>query len=361
MMYILIFIFITTYLYFSERIRSSSFLAQLTIWLPAFLVFFIPMAIQDSVGTDYKAYKSMYYDNDFSLYLIKGEFFLIKVIELAKILGDPQFIFVIFSFLISLSFFYSLFLLRNLGFSPWLIFLLYFLVTGLYQTSFNVLRQSLVFSFLILLIYWVVKRENFKFFVSLFLLGFIHKTAYLYLVLFVFFKKIPSKKYIFYIFLGSMFFYALFNQKLLISYILNVPLISSLTGNYTYYIDTDFFDAGKISSILPKLYYTPLFFCFWFFYLRSKKVDVFFDFLIFIWSLTYFMFFQMLYIEIYFRLWNMFSFLCIFPIYYIFQVLYRKNIWLLGILVLYLFVPFFIKVFIFPSAEYKYNYIQYLF
>ncbi len=75
MIYISIFIFITIYLYLLERIKINSFLAQLTIWLPAFLVFFIPMAIQDSVGTDYETYKLMYYDSDFSLYLIKGEFF----------------------------------------------------------------------------------------------------------------------------------------------------------------------------------------------------------------------------------------------------------------------------------------------
>ncbi len=81
MIYILIFVFITIYLYFSEKIRASSFLVQLMIWLPAFLVFFLPMAIQDSVGTDYETYKLMYYDNDLSLYVIKGEFFLVEVVE----------------------------------------------------------------------------------------------------------------------------------------------------------------------------------------------------------------------------------------------------------------------------------------
>ena len=361
MIYILIFTFITIYLYFSERIKANNFLLQLIVWFPAFLVFFLPMAIQDSVGTDYESYKLMYYDNDLSLYLIKGEFFLIEVVNLAKFFGDPQFIFVIFSFLISLSFFYSLFLFKKLGFSPWLIFLIYFLVTGLYQTSFNVLRQSLVFSFLVLLIYWIVKKENLKFFAGIILLGFVHKTVYLYSVLYFLFKKIPSKKIVFYIFLVSMFFYALFNQKILLSYILNAPIVASLTGNYSYYIDTDFFEAGKIASVLIKLYYLPVFFCFWFFYLRDKKEDVFFDFSIFVWSVTYFMFLQMMYIEIYFRIWNMFSLLCILPIYYLFQILYRKNIWLLGFLVLYLFLPFFVKVFVFPSAEYEYNYIKYLF
>lgn len=361
MIYILIFVFITIYLYFSEKIRASSFLVQLMIWLPAFLVFFLPMAIQDSVGTDYETYKLMYYDNDLSLYVIKGEFFLIEVVDLARKIGDPQFIFVIFSFFISLSFFYSLFLFKRLGFSPWLIFLLYFLITGLYQTSFNVLRQSLVFSFLILLLYWVVKKENIKFFTGLVLLGFIHKTAYLYSILYFLFKKIPSKKYVFYLFLGSICFYSLVNQKILISYMLNLPFISNLTGNYSYYIDTDFFEAGGIIPVLTKLYYTPVFFCFWFFYINDKKKNIFFDFSVFVWSVTYFMFLQMIYIEIYFRIWNMFSLLCILPIYYLSNVLYRKNIWMLGILFLYLLIPFFIKVFLFPSAEYDYNYIQYLF
>lgn len=83
--------FITLYLYLVRKVECKNHFFQLVIWLSAIIVFYIPLALQNGVGTDYESYKSLYYMSvgDLELYLNKGEFIFIKIMELANYLGHP--------------------------------------------------------------------------------------------------------------------------------------------------------------------------------------------------------------------------------------------------------------------------------
>lgn len=365
MVFLFVLFFVTLYLYLVRNVKCNGHIIQLIIWFPALVVFYIPLALQKGVGTDYESYYELYYMNnsDLELYLSKGEFVFLKILEFSNYLGHPQFIFAIFSFFITIVFFMSLSLLKKQGFSEVLVFFIFFTCTGIYHNSFNTLRQNLVISFLPILIYWVFQKKYITFFATLFSLSFVHKSAFLYVLLIIFDKFIKNSKKIFLvIFLFSIFFY-LINQKNLVELFFKFPIVQAFTGNYIYYLESDFFSPGNVVSILTKLYYVPFFLLFWVLYFKdSSKKNEFFDFLIKNWVVTCFMILQVLYISIYYRLWNMFSFLYIFPIYFVVDYYVKRKDMLFIILILtLLLIPYCLKVLVFPSAEYKYAFFNFIF
>ncbi|MEG0408983.1 MAG: EpsG family protein [Bacilli bacterium] len=362
-MYLFILFFITFYLYIVDKVNCKNLFSQLILWIPAFLVFFVPMALQNGVGTDYETYKSYFYlpASQLELYEGKGEFIFLKIIEISKFLGDPQYIFVIFSFLISVIFFITIGVYKRENYKPWLFFLIYFIVTGVYHTSMNTLRQSLVSGFFPILIYFIYYNKNLLFFFATFFLSYLHKTSLLYFLVFVLKKIKLSKKIIFIIFLISPIFYYI-DQKKIIDLIFNIGFLGGWLSFYRDYIYSDFFDPGTFGMVVAKLYYVPYFIIFWFLYFKNEESNnLFFDFLIKNWVFTCFMIVQVLHISIYYRLWNMFSFLYVFPIYYVLSYYLKRNVFVFGFLLIFLMLPYLLKVTIFSSSEYEYFFYNFIF
>lgn len=363
-MYLFIIFFISTYLYVVDRVNCKNLFSQLILWIPAFVVFFIPMALQNGVGTDYETYRSYFYlpKSQLELYEGKGEFIFLRIIELSKLLGDPQYIFVIFSFFISILFFITLGIYKKENYKPWLFFLIYFIVTGVYHTSMNTLRQSLVSGFFPILMYFVYYNKNFLFFSWTLLLSYLHKTSFLYLSIFLLKKVKINKRVIFFIFLISPFFYLL-DQKRIIDLFFNISFLGGWLSFYKDYMYSDFFEPGTFGMIAAKLYYIPYFIVFWFLYFKDKgfNQNKFFDFLIKNWVFTCFMIIQVLHISIYYRLWNMFSFLYVFPIYYVLAHYMKRNVFVFCFLLVILIAPYFLKVTVLASSEYEYHFYNFIF
>ncbi|HAV4491177.1 TPA: EpsG family protein [Acinetobacter baumannii] len=363
MVYISILFFISIYLY-SVRNKVSPYLfKQLLVWIPCIIVFLIPMAFQKNVGTDYVSYIEIYkYDSLRWLYESKQEYLFLWIIDLAKFFGSPQFIFIIFALIVSTFFFITLHLYRkNLAYKPWLFFFIYFTSTGIYNTSFNTLRQSAIVAILPILLYLFYKRKDFLFILIIITLSFLHKSALLYLLFYPILLIPNSRKIYLLVFFLSSIVYAL-NFNSIATALSQLPIFSSIFGNYAYYVNSDFFDGGPILSILTKLYYLPIFAIFWLLYLKDRNINNFLDLSIKIWSLTCFMIIQMVHIGIFYRFWNMFAFFYIFPIYYVIDhfIKKRNGLMVLAIL-LYIFLPYVVKVVLFPSAEYSYNFYNFLF
>ncbi|EOF7534977.1 EpsG family protein [Acinetobacter baumannii] len=363
MVYVSILFFITIYLYTVRNMVSPYLLKQLLVWIPSALVFFIPMAFQKNVGTDYISYIEIYkYPSLRWLYESKQEYLFLWIIDLAKFLGSPQFIFIIFSAIIAIFFFTMLHIYRKqLDYRPWLFFFIYFTSTGIYNTSFNTLRQSAIVAILPILLYLFYKKKNALFIIIVISLSFLHKSALFYLLFYPIYFIPNSRKIYFFVFCLSTIIYTL-NFNFIATSLSQLPIFSSIFGNYAYYVNSDFFDGGPILSILTKLYYLPIFSIFWYLYLKDKNVNNFLDLSIKIWAITCFMIIQMIHIGIFYRFWNMFAFFYIFPIYYVVDhfIKRRNGLMVLGIL-LYLFLPYVVKVVLFPSAEYSYSFYNFLF
>ncbi|HCQ5192760.1 EpsG family protein [Acinetobacter baumannii] len=358
MLFLLVFLSSTLYLYATRNLKSLSFFKQFIVWIPTFLAFYIPMAFQKDVGTDYYSYISIYSNAvERYLYAEKGEYLFLWIIDFAKIFNHYQFVFIIFSLIISLSFFYSLFVLKNkYDYKAWLIFFIYFSATGIYNTSFNTLRQSIIISLLPFLIHLFVKKRHLIFLLCILALSFLHKSVLLYLSFYLVALIPNNKKIVFFAFVFSTLLYTI-NFGSIINILANNPLIGLIFGNYSYYVDSSFFDAGPTLSIVTKLYYLPLFMLFWLIYVKEKNINLYFDFTIKLWAVTCFMIIQMMHIGIFYRFWNMFAFLYVFPIYYVVDYYIKKRDALfVFLLILYIIIPYIIKVLILPSAEYLYNF-----
>ena len=342
---------------------SGGFFKQIIVWAPCFLVFFIPMALQDGVGTDYTSYIDIYnYESDRWLYEDKKEYLFLWVVSLVKVFNNPQSIFVLFSFVISIFFFFSLHILRReYEFKPWLLFFIYFTSTGIYNTSFNTLRQSVIVAILPLLIHLFIKNKHLLFLLLVVLLSFLHKSALFYLIFYPLLFTPNNKKLYLFLFILSTIVYAI-NFKSIVSGIMQIPIFSNLFGNYAYYVDSAFFDGGSILSVLTKLYYIPLFILFWLLYIKDNNENKFFDFSIKIWSITCFMIIQIIYIGLFYRFWNMFVFLYVFPIYYVIDYfIKKKNPVAVITIFIYLILPYIAKVLFFPESEYLYSFYNFIF
>lgn len=358
MLFLLVFLSSTLYLYATRNLKSLSFFKQFIVWIPTFLAFYIPMAFQKGVGTDYYSYISIYSSAvERYLYAQKGEYLFLWIIDFAKIFNHYQSVFIIFSLIISLSFFYSLFVLKNkYDYKAWLIFLIYFSATGIYNTSFNTLRQSVVIALLPFLIHLFVKKRHLIFLLCILALSFLHKSALLYLSFYLVALIPNNKKIVFFAFVFSTLLYTI-DFVSIINILANNPLTGLIFGNYSYYVDSSFFDAGPILSIATKLYYLPLFILFWLIYIKEKNINLYFDFTIKLWAVTCFMIIQMMHIGIFYRFWNMFAFLYVFPIYYVIDYYIKKRDALfVFLLILYIIIPYIVKVLILPSSEYLYNF-----
>lgn len=363
MIYLFILLFITFYLYSVRNLVSSSFLRQFIVWIPCFLVFFIPMALQNDVGTDYASYTDIYnYESERFLYQDKKEYLFLWLVSLVKVFNNPQSVFILFSFIISIFFFFSLHLLRReYEFKPWLLFFIYFTSTGIYNTSFNTLRQSVIVAILPLLIHLFIKNKHFLFLFLIIFLSFLHKSSLFYLIFYPLLLLPKSKKLYLFLFSLSAIVYAV-DFKSIVSGIMQAPIFSNLFGNYAYYADSAFFDGGSILSVLTKLYYIPVFILFWIFYIKDDREDKFFDFSIRIWSITCLMIIQIIHIGLFYRFWNMFVFLYLFPIYYIIDHFIKKKNYLAMLLILvYLILPYIVKTLFFPESEYLYNFYDFIF
>lgn len=351
--YLFVFFAVSINLYFTEKIKVNSFAHQFILWFPAFFIYIIPLALQFNVGTDYFSYYNNFYDGGHTLFLKKQEYLYYYLEELVIALGEPQLQFVFVSIIQGTLFFYTLYLLKNKGYNVFLIFLIFFLATGMYHNQMNGIRQYIAIYCFIIFCLFAVDKKYLKAFLF-FLLGFyFHKSILiplLYFIPFLFTRSSVSK----YAFLGVLGFFVfsllihLFNWSSFVQVVLN-----TLSLNYSHYLDSDYGQGKSITEFVTKFYYIPLYILFFIVYF-GKKDREYSVLLLALWALTCFIYIQGIYFSLFVRTWAYFTFFMIFPIYYLFYH-YRKNHILVFILFSYLFVVYLLKISIFALGEYDYN------
>ncbi|WP_336138300.1 MULTISPECIES: EpsG family protein [unclassified Acinetobacter] len=356
MIYLGVFFFCFLYLYGVEKIKCKNFFTQLIVWSPAILVYFLPIAFQKGVGTDYYTYYDYFYNNEHTFYLNKNEFIYYYIVEASKFFNIPQLQFVLISFLQTFLFFYGMFYLKRYNIPGWLYFILFFLVTGIYHNQMNGIRQYVALLFLPIIACLCFEKKYIKslfliFFSTMFHFSVLLPAGFIFLLSFIY-KKI-SKKLIFFIFFGSIIFYYIDWSSTIFDFLRSKDYI------YANYQESDFNESKTFLDLFLKFISLPFILVFWFFYLKkntyykneiTKNEESFFNYMILIWALTHFMFLMSLHLGMASRIYLYFVLFIIFPFVYIYKQ--SKKIFFLMILMYFLF--YFLKVTFFAKNEYLY-------
>ncbi|WP_418653399.1 EpsG family protein [Tenacibaculum soleae] len=341
---------------FTEKIKTSHFLVQLIIWLPVIIVYAIPLYLQENIGTDYYTYYFYYYNNDYLLYLSKGEYIFYYIVLLTRYLGHPQILFVIIGTIQLLLFFYTLYLLKKRGYKSWLLFFLFIVVTTIYNNQMNGLRQFIVVNAMLLFVIFLSEKQLVKA-ILLSVLGVLfHKTSVIATgLIFILKRYLPySGKKLFFIFIVSAFLFSI-NYLDYIQVIVSSPYLK----NYLHYLNDRSGSAFLLNMVafIGKIYFVPILLYFYFIVFKSKKKLSDFEILSSkIVAITYFLFIQAGYFDMFLRLWQYFNVFMIIPIYLIINwAIQKKQFNLVIFMVFYVSLPYLYKILFVAEREYSFN------
>ncbi|WP_446724894.1 EpsG family protein [Moritella sp. 36] len=306
------------------------------------------------VGSDYMSYIHIYETGDkIDKFFSDYEFiFVFMVLFLKSFDANAQFIFVGISFLNMLLLYFFMRKCSKIGMRVWLIFLLFYVVTGIYHNQMNGLRQYLAIFSMPLIVFYLMEHKKVKSIFFILYGAFSHQSFLLFLPYLLICKFKMLYKYSFIIFVITFFFY---------KYIIPISIteVLSYSAVYTSYLERS--EETSLLSLLTKIYYLPLIMYFYYLYTFKKRIKINNDIqksFILIFSSTYWMFLMAEEINILGRMSQYSNYFFIFPIYFLLNYLIsiKRNIEVFFIL-LYLILPYLLKVTVFAKSEYLYNWI----
>lgn len=348
MIYLLIFLSSLIYIYINERkLDRVSFVKFFFILSPVFIFYWVPLAFQKGVGTDYYEYYNYFYNNYHYQYFEKKEYLYYYLVEFTKFIGVPQFQFISISFIQSILFFIILYKIKKYGYVLWIFFIIFFLVTTIYNNQMNGLRQYVVVMCLPIIVMLLHEKKYIKFIICSFFAANFHISVIpvIFFIIFVnYLSKIVSNKLIVVFFVISPLFYLFDFSEIIFNFMDNNNIF------YSNYKDSDYNDVSNFSDMALKLVPLPFFALFCFKYWHEYESNLLFKKFLIIWSLTFFMFLMNMHLGMAGRFYIYFTFFTVFPIYYLFV----KNKTMALIFLIYYFIFYSAKVLFFAKNEYLY-------
>lgn len=354
MVYLSLCFFCTLYMYSIQNYK-----ANLIVLIPPFILYFLTSSLQYNVGSDYFSYLYIY-DNQWVLgrYFESREYFFYYLNILCKEFNLPgQSIFFVFSFLQSIFIFIYFNELKKKGYILWFLFLIFFVVTNIYNNQMNGIRQYAALTLLPLLTMLIYNRNYIYFAVLMAVAMSFHSSSIIFvsLIVFAIFYK-NLHKYNFLIFILSIPLYFLIAKY-------TPAILDGFELRFSYYIESDYFESGNYITVLTKIYYLPALLLFYSLYGKAKASEYsgkccreeYFAFLIFIFTCTYWSFLMSLDIAILSRISSYFWFFIIFPLYYVGMFFHKRGVVKLGLYIIYLVVPYAAKVTFLAKNEFLYN------
>ncbi|HDS1207147.1 TPA: EpsG family protein [Shewanella algae] len=359
MLYFSIFFISIFYTYCIESRINSKLTSGSVIFLLIFPVslLYLIQSIQFGVGTDYFNYRMFYFEPlMLEQFLRKKELFFYFIYNIFVDLDTgPQSIFYFASFLYGFSLVVFLKKAKSEGLSIWILLFGFLVCTGIYHNQMNGLRNQMAISIFPLIFFAVYKRKNIT--TSLLVLTSMlwHSSGVVGFV-FYFFKflhtKLESKISLIKIFLMSLFFYVV------LAFFVEL-LVDLLFPQYSHYIGSSYSEPISLLNILTKLYYLPVFFYAVLLYSKRTEATIsnsIVSFGMFVFAVTYWVVLLMLSYGFMFRVYQMFVFFYIFPIYYLIKYFSIKKMYVSNLLLIsYLLFPYILKVIVFPKGEYIYR------
>lgn len=326
-------------------------------------VFFMTLlpAFQYGVGTDYFSYQNIYNNaNELDTFYQNKDYLFYGYMRLYQLTGWGFKGFIALTALLqSLLVFVIVFQLwKNYGYSLVLVFFLFWVVTNLFHTQMNIIRASFsIYLFAISILYKFRGKLLLSFILMVAALGF-HRSA---LIGFCF-LVIPDKMY-FFACKHAFKIYVLTFLLFLFSYLQQIIyyIVQNLFPYYSHYLSS--FDESSVSimNVLTKMYWIP--FNLLFLILLRLKVFVIKDNerkLIGMWALTVNVYLLMLSFDFISRVNYYFVIFYIIPIIYVIKYTVKNRYFVcLYLSLLYCFIPYLLKVILFPIAEFYYK--SYLF
>ncbi|HIF9091540.1 TPA: EpsG family protein [Photobacterium damselae] len=350
MIYIFLLCYTVLLLFLVENYKSNIY-----IYIYSLLLLALASSIQYGVGTDYFSYKLIYeMDVNLEMFTNKGELLLPYIINILKYNKlNYQFLFVIVSCLNMLMLALTFKKIKSYNYRVWLFFFMFFCVTGLYHNQMNGLRQYLaIFSFP-LIIMFLAEKKYIKSTIFLIYALISHTSTYFIIPFFILAIFPIIRKNKIKIFFITSILYAFIIPEYLYSF------LSYFSIGYLTYLDRSE-NGMTLIPILTKIYYVPVFILF--FFLLNKKLivikDKVSDVFLSLFSLTYWMFLSAIHIGILGRVSQLTMFFYIFPIYFVFDYyLNKRKFGYVIFLILYILVPYILKVTFFAKNEYVYKWI----
>lgn len=349
-MYIFILIYTTTFFYSIEKYKANFFLYFL-----ALIFLFVASSIQYDVGTDYFSYKIIY-ETGFNLdnFANRGEIIFPYIIYLLRSEGfGYQSLFVVVSLLNTIMLTLTLVKFRSYQYRTWLLFFIFFCVTGLFHNQMNGLRQYMAIYSFPLILFFLCERKVVKVILFSCYALFSHISS-VFIFPFIFLSIIPFvRRYKIKLFFISALFYGILIPK-----IIHVIIPYVYVGYESYLLNSE--GGMTLIPILTRLYYLPLilYFIYLIYNRRIYICNTISDVFITIFMLTYWIFLSAISIDILGRVAQLTMFFYVFPVYFVFDYFIKNKMNKMSILLFsYIVAPYFMKVTIFANNEYIYNWI----
>ncbi|WP_199456990.1 MULTISPECIES: EpsG family protein [unclassified Marinobacter] len=321
-------------------------------WIIVFCVITILPSLQYGVGYDYFNYLEIFNDDDvLSVYFRKEEYgFYYLVLVLRELGFAPQSLFFAASALSSAAIVFCLRVLSGHGYKVAIVFICFFLITGMMHNQMNGVRNYLAaYFFVCAMLSKFSNKFGLTILFSLFGLLF-HQTFYavaVFLLVPNFVYEFLSKRVLLFYFLFFAFWLS-GAAMFLLEYMLGGYL--SFYAHYAQYLSA----GSSFFNVLTKLYYVPVHL--WFLWYVRKSIPEFARFelrLVGVWLLGSSLYLSLLHTELFYRAYHYFVFFSLIPSYYFLVYKYSKFVKFLFFL--YIVIPYLAKVVAFPVGEYAYS------
>ncbi|NOJ75677.1 EpsG family protein [Empedobacter stercoris] len=350
------------YLFYKGKPSKYSFLVATlfvsTIWV-------IIIGSQDSVGTDYTSYISIFSNKNYLEYYkdVKAEYLFYYIVKLSNYLSlNGQNVFYVFIALTSFLFFKIVSLINKKEVVT--LTYLFITVSTLFHYQMNGLRQSVAVFFITLAILYYI-RKNRLWFIIFALCGILmHKSSFIVIPVFL---LLSNNRILF--FLEKYLIGILITTSVLcllpfdnvIEKLLGFTGVFKEVANYSNYAESDYVQRVSIVNKLSKLVYLPIYLYIVHFFYKQGYICKLSDFerrMLIIGVVSFSIKNLFLISSITNRIGLFFLLFSIFPVMLLFKELknlkYNANA-LLAVIIIYINVLYFFKVVVFPYEVYSYQ------
>lgn len=206
LIYSIIVLFTVLFVYKADSENSKLYLVL------AYIIMAVPSAFRYGVGIDYEPYLNLYeqiisygsVDASLKMHIVERSFMYLSFIS-NSLLGNGLLVFATYSFLTQFFMLSGIWYFRK-NISPTFVVFIY--MCGYYWRTYNIFRQALAVSIIFFAYRYIREKKIIKYIICVIIAGFFHTTAYIAIIVYVYYNlKFPkSLRFLNYLFPIVCFF-----------------------------------------------------------------------------------------------------------------------------------------------------------